>query len=316
MGDVAGSNRYYASPQSGDSSEESPGTKKMVLDEAQVSATIPMTALMQPLIFSRTLMQVGYEPLEPEYGVHLIWRKPGYYYPNIFKYANHIRKTEGSIFVLFTGMTPKILNTISATITDRSVDKFIREKLPYTGEDASVPMHRKNLGGTLYEMAVNCASKSAAVVVSHPFHVVMVRMICSVISKDQAYQGLFSTVKEIYKEEGLAGFYSGFTPRWLAEMLTVTLGGSIMYGIYRTMTLLDVEEESVRSSPNYNALVQFSLGSLVYKYQLTAAVTAATCSGLHIGLNQHKSWTGVFSDLKINKQLARGSAYFYRKAVL
>lgn len=37
--------------------------------------------------------------------------------------VNHIRKTEGSIFVLFTGMTPKILNTLSATITDRAVDK-------------------------------------------------------------------------------------------------------------------------------------------------------------------------------------------------
>ena len=41
--------------------------------------------------------------------------------------------------------------------------------------------------------------------------------------------------------------YSGFVPRWLAEMLTVTLGGTIMYGIYRTMTMLDVEEESVVS---------------------------------------------------------------------
>lgn len=59
MADVAGSRQYYAGPESGDSSEETPGTKKMVLDEAQVSATIPMTALMQPLIFSRTLMQVS-----------------------------------------------------------------------------------------------------------------------------------------------------------------------------------------------------------------------------------------------------------------
>ena len=31
-------------------------------------------------------------------------------------------------------------------------------------------------------------------------------------------------------------------------MLTVTLGGTIMYGIYRTMTMLDVEEESVVSN--------------------------------------------------------------------
>mgnify|MGYP001793724143 CR=1 FL=1 len=31
-------------------------------------------------------------------------------------------------------------------------------------------------------------------------------------------------------------------------MLTVTLGGTIMYGIYRTMTMLDVEEESVVST--------------------------------------------------------------------
>ena len=30
--------------------------------------------------------------MEPEYGVHLIWRKPGYYYPNIFRYSKYLAK--------------------------------------------------------------------------------------------------------------------------------------------------------------------------------------------------------------------------------
>lgn len=40
---------------------------------------------------------------------------------------------------------------------------------------------------------------------------------------------------------------SGFMPRWLAEMTVVSLGGTIMFGLYRLMSILDVEEESVVS---------------------------------------------------------------------
>jgi len=39
------------------------------------------------------------------------------------------------------------------------------------------------------------------------FAVIMVRMICSVVSNDQPYQGFFSTIKEIYETEGIAGFF-------------------------------------------------------------------------------------------------------------
>ena len=37
--------------------------------------------------------------------------------------------------------------------------------------------------------------------------VVMVRMIGSVVNKDEAYSGIISAVKEIYNSEGLLGFY-------------------------------------------------------------------------------------------------------------
>lgn len=63
----------------------------------------------------------------------------------------------------------------------------------------------------------NCQYTTFIITIYNVFHfvsVVMVRMICSVISKDQAYQGLFSTVKEIYKEEGLAGFYRLVRAYW------------------------------------------------------------------------------------------------------
>lgn len=39
------------------------------------------------------------------------------------------------------------------------------------------------------------------------FVVVMVRMIGSVVSKDEPYQGFFSSIREIYSTEGFSGFF-------------------------------------------------------------------------------------------------------------
>lgn len=37
--------------------------------------------------------------------------------------VNHMRKVEGSVFVLFTGLTPKVMNVITSTATDRAAEK-------------------------------------------------------------------------------------------------------------------------------------------------------------------------------------------------
>lgn len=59
MSDVAGTKPYYATqPTSGENSDEAEAPQT-ISEETKASATIPMTALMQPLIFARTLIQVS-----------------------------------------------------------------------------------------------------------------------------------------------------------------------------------------------------------------------------------------------------------------
>ena len=59
-------------------------------------------------------------------------------------------------------------------------------------------------------------------------------------------------------------YFSGFVPKWLAEMITVTLGGAVMYSIYRLMDALDVTDESVVSIRAAACDLDFGSGSVSF----------------------------------------------------
>ncbi|XP_067946332.1 mitochondrial carrier homolog 2-like [Watersipora subatra] len=281
-------------------------------NEAKSFFSVAVAFVAQPVTVSRTLMQVGYEPVGPELGISLITRKSCLYYPNTFRYMYNLSSSDG-ITSLFTGFTAKAINVVLSRSAEFSAEKVVRSIAPYD-VDADLPMHRKGIKATFYEIAVNCLYKSVGVVLSQPLNVVMVRMICSIadVNKNTAYHGFFSTIKEIYNEGGISGFFRGLLPRWFAEIGTIAMSGTIVYGVYRLVENA-IEDETVIASPNYHAMVQFYVCGLVYKYQLTSTVMAASCKGLNIGLPLYDNWSSCFTHLQKTNQLRRGQSIFYRE---
>lgn len=72
-----------------------------------------------------------------------------------------------------------------------------------------------------------------------------VRSICIVISRVDNFMETLIAIPAHLQDYDVC--CSGFTPRWLSEMIMVTAGGAIMYSIYRLMDALDVQDESVVS---------------------------------------------------------------------
>lgn len=43
--------------------------------------------------------------------------------------------------------------------------------------------------------------------------------------------GIFASIKEIYRNEGLSGFLTGLVPRWLGEIMALIVSSLVIYGV-------------------------------------------------------------------------------------
>ncbi|XP_066017206.1 mitochondrial carrier homolog 2-like isoform X1 [Pocillopora verrucosa] len=70
---------------------------------------------------------------------------------------------------------------------------------------------------------VQAVAKCSGIIISHPFYVLSVRMMVQFVGQETIYSGLCASVKEIYINEGLGGFFSGIIPCLVGEVLSLLL---------------------------------------------------------------------------------------------
>lgn len=65
--------------------------------------------------------------------------------------------------------------------------------------------------------------KMWAIVVSHPFHVMALRCMSQFVGGETNYSSwnIFHNAMEIYRGEGISGFFNGLIPRMLFEVSTI-----------------------------------------------------------------------------------------------
>ncbi|KAK2703088.1 hypothetical protein QYM36_018371, partial [Artemia franciscana] len=66
---------------------------------------------------------IGYEPLKPELGRPILGRET-LYYPNLFKYVNHIAKRDGFLS-LYKGFFPRLMGDSLGYIVNQKVAKSV-----------------------------------------------------------------------------------------------------------------------------------------------------------------------------------------------
>uniref|UniRef100_A0A8V0ZM49 Mitochondrial carrier 2 n=1 Tax=Gallus gallus TaxID=9031 RepID=A0A8V0ZM49_CHICK len=196
-------------------------------DEAsQVLLGSGLTVLSQPLMYVKVLVQVGYEPLPPTLGRNIFGRQV-YQLPGLFAYAKHIVKVDGRAG-LFKGLAPRLCSSAIGTVVHGKVlQRYQEAEKAEPGASKKEPV--SSLEQVLKETSREMVARSAATLITHPFHVITLRCMVQFIGRETKYSGTLSAFATIYREEGILGFFAGLVPRLLGDILSLWLCNMLAY---------------------------------------------------------------------------------------
>ncbi|NWZ30643.1 MTCH2 protein, partial [Asarcornis scutulata] len=291
-----------------------------------------LTVLSQPLMYVKVLVQVGYEPLPPTLGRNIFGRQV-YQLPGLFAYAKHIVKVDGRAG-LFKGLTPRLCSSAIGTVVHSKVLQVpcpVRRP-PRGCPGASKKEHVSSLEQVLKETSREMVARSAATLITHPFHVITLRCMVQFIGRETKYSGTLSAFATIYREEGILGFFAGLIPRLLGDILSLWLCNMLAY-LINTYALENGvgawccagaaglragTQVSMAEMKSYSqAVTGFFASMLTYPFVLVSNLMAVNNCGLAGGLlpyaPTYSSWLDCWSQLHKEGNMSRGNSLFFRK---
>jgi len=271
--------------------------------------SIAMTAVAHPLTYVKVLIQVGHEPIAPiqttTFFGQKVWRLP-----NLFQYVGHIRSVDGW-FGLYRGLGPRIVhNIVSSSVTNAIVNKVKEEN-----EANSTAPGGRTVNEFMRETGTLAVAKTAGCVVSYPFYMISVRMMVQFIGRETEYSSILSSFNEIYKEDGIAGFFKGIVPHLLGELFALWLFRTLNY--FTIDYLLSDEHSQIGEVRNYSqAVSQYVSGIFTYAFGLVTNLMAINGTCLAAGnpplMPIYCSWRECWTDLGRQGLRSRGSTLFRR----
>jgi len=172
---------------------------------ADLATTAGMTLAAHPFTYTKTLIQLGHEPLSPVFSQDLFFKRR-WHYPGAFEYMGHIRKADGFLG-LYRGAIPRILANATSTIAYSYVKDFTAPKMGRKNKTPADPLN-KDVLEVIEKLSHETLCRVAAAVVSQPFHVVSIRCMAYFIGREVAYQSPLACVTEIFQKEGILGFFA------------------------------------------------------------------------------------------------------------
>uniref|UniRef100_A0A803YF16 Mitochondrial carrier 2 n=1 Tax=Meleagris gallopavo TaxID=9103 RepID=A0A803YF16_MELGA len=272
-------------------------------DEAlQVLLGSGLTVLSQPLMYVKVLVQVGYEPLPPTLGRNIFGRQV-YQLPGLFAYAKHIVKVDGRAG-LFKGLTPRLCSSAIGTVVHGKVL-----------QGSPLPSLPASYSSSLLQTSREMVARSAATLITHPFHVITLRCMVQFIGRETKYSGTLSAFATIYREEGILGFFAGLVPRLLGDILSLWLCNMLAYLINTYALENGVSMTEMKSYSQ--AVTGFFASMLTYPFVLVSNLMAVNNCGLAGGLlpyaPTYSSWLDCWSQLHKEGNMSRGNSLFFRK---
>ncbi|XP_022292214.2 mitochondrial carrier homolog 2-like [Crassostrea virginica] len=279
----------------------------MTLVSSGVSAVI-ITAL-HPLGYAKVLIQLGHEPLAPYTAKDLLWRRTRCYYPSVFSYIKYIKRQNG-FMGLYRGLLPRICEGMVGSFVTQNVSEYLRKAYPVkensedTG-DAEVVIFLK---GFLTQSSKEIVAKFLATIVSHPIHVIALRNMAEFVGNESFYRNPIVSVREIYDNEGLAGFFAGLVPRLLGDALAIMLI-NFLSEIVNRYFLTKKEQKAYTAAVCSLVVTQFT-----YPFELVSRNMSVKPARLLAAKNMpdYTGWTDCWSKLKRNGELMRGSNLLIR----
>ncbi|CAH0547542.1 unnamed protein product [Brassicogethes aeneus] len=259
-----------------------------------------------PFEYAKVLIQIGYEPIPPR-PTTTFFGKPALKLPNIFEYVKHIKSVDG-ISGCYRGLGPKVCgNLLSAVVTQKIIDSM--EPTDNENENEQEP---EDIRWNKYLKSVKCdlLTHSAAIIVSQPFHVITVRIMAQFVGRESKYVGILGSIREVYQQNGVLGFFSGLIPRLLGDVISLLLASSLTYAL--NTYLVEEKEMQVYTS----ATMSFLATAITYPFQVVSNCMSVSNSGLMAGspnfMPHYGSWVDCWRDLSSRNQLKRGSSLLVR----
>jgi carrier protein len=283
---------------------------------AQYGTGALVTTVLHPLGYAKVLIQCGHEPMPAVPAVSLLG-KESMVYPNVFKYIGHIWKVDG-FFGMYRGVFPRVLSGTIGNIVQHNVAAQMKAACPppepqeqgeqqgNEEEDELVAWLKSFCRETSQEMISRCCG----ILVSHPLHVVTVRCMIQFIGREETYGGIFSSLVEIYRNDGILGFFAGIVPRMIGEIITVWATNFLAKMMNRYL----VEEKDMKS---YTAAAcGLVVGHFTYPLTLVTNIMAVNGSGLAGAsppkMPRYENWIDCYSHLVSIGQKKRGASMFWR----
>lgn len=239
------------------------------VDTAVLLLGAGVTAITHPLLYVKLLIQVGHEPLPPTVGTTMFGRRV-LYLPGFFSYAQHIVKVDGRRG-LFRGLSPRIVSNTISTVVRSKVKQQVEV---FSKRDDLQTSLRKVIRETSHEMIIQCLSRVA----THPFHVMSVRCMAQFVGRELKYGGIFSCIVNIFKEEGLAGFYVGLVPHVVGEVLFLWCCNLLAHFI--NTYAVDENFSQASAVRSYTKFVMgIAVSVLTYPFMLVADIMAVNNCG-------------------------------------
>ncbi|XP_064629035.1 mitochondrial carrier homolog 2-like isoform X2 [Lineus longissimus] len=275
------------------------------MDAAQVALGAVVTTVFHPVGYAKVLIQLGHEPIAPQ-PTTTLFGKDVLGFPNVFKYIRHIKAVDG-FRGLYRGLVPRVANGLVGTAMSNYTSELIKDLASIKEiEEEDDSSFKKFCVTTCRETAARCAG----VIISQPFHVIMIRSMAQFVGRETVYNGVFSSIGEIWQKEGIVGFFSGLLPRLLCEAVTVWLSSLVCY-VVNTYVIEDKDMKSYT-----NAACGLLVTHLTYPFTLVGNCMAVSGSGLKAGhppfMPVYSDWYDCWSHLNRHGNLKRGSSLFFR----
>ena len=216
-----------------------------------VAAAITRVPLFHPLRVVSSLIQFGYEPLPPTHHYSILAGRYLYYYPGFIGYARSII-TQRGWKALYRGVGPAVIEDIASSL----VSDFVRpqvwsivNKLPLNevSGDVETPDNINNITTTratlvrgIKGFVILSFSGCIVEVIIRPFHVITLRTIAQHVGEETIYSGFLNAVKEIYRSEGISGFYAGLVPALVHQVVGALIYESIVIAVEEIIKLMPV----------------------------------------------------------------------------
>lgn len=280
------------------------------LDESTWSGLVlraVVGSLSHPIEYAKVLIQIGHEPVPP-HATKTLFGRPALALPNVFQYIAYIKRVDGFVGC-YRGLGPKLCaSTISSITYQKLYVKTAEEGIDAAEDDETAEERRDRI--FVRDLSRDVVCRTAAIVASQPFTVIAVRMMAQFVGGENKYCGIFSSIREIFHENGILGFFSGIVPRILGEITSAIIASTLTF-IINSYLVNDKDLKKFTA-----ASMAFIAGTITYPFQVVSNCMAVNNSGLIAGMPPHMpvytSWIHCWSHLSQTNQLKRGSSLLIR----